>query len=202
MAAGALLAVLFLPALEFLPPEVSTSDGPLLALIALPLGLVVLNRIVVRIARSRRGPDAQPLPAPSVLILMQGLVHGACGYCLLALSLGLTVRALVPDVPSLSLDELTSYLGMMGLAYVSGFVVVVAPGGIGVREFVLAECLKGPLAITIGEEAAPGMAVVIALVLRLTWTISEMVIGLMLYAYRPALPPPPHAALPSEATHG
>ncbi len=87
MAAGALLGVLFLPALGVLPPEISGRTTALFAVAALPLGMGLLNKFVARIAKKRRGPDARPLPAPSLFLLAQGLLHGACGYCLLALSL-------------------------------------------------------------------------------------------------------------------
>jgi uncharacterized membrane protein YbhN (UPF0104 family) len=125
---------------------------------------------------------------------------------LLALALGLTVRGLVPNAPDWTLHGYSADLAAMGLAYVAGFVIVVAPGGLGVREFVLATVLRPQLVPALGNEAAAGMAVVVALVLRLTWTISEVILGLLLYAKKPALPPrvPHHehpAHGPNETPH-
>jgi uncharacterized membrane protein YbhN (UPF0104 family) len=203
MSAGALLAVLFLPALGVLPPQIAGKNTALLAVVALPIGLALLNKVAARIAKKRRGPDARPLPAPSVFLLMQGLLHGAGGYCLLALSVGLTVRALVPNAPDWSADVFAADIAAVALAYVAGFVIVVAPGGLGVREFVLAALLTPQFEAVLGPQAAPGMAVVVALVLRLTWTIAEVIVGLLLYAKKPALPPPVHHhETPHEKSHG
>jgi uncharacterized membrane protein YbhN (UPF0104 family) len=186
MSAGALLAVLFLPALGVLPTEVAGKTTALFAVAALPPGLVVLNRLAARIARKRRGPHARPLPTPSVMLLALGLVHGAGGYCLLALSLGLTLHGVVPDAPPWTPDEFSAYLAAVALAYVIGFVVLFAPGGLGVRELVLAAFLASRLEPVLGEQAARGMGVVVALVLRLTWTVSELVLGIPLYLKKPA----------------
>ncbi|MCI0700280.1 MAG: flippase-like domain-containing protein [Planctomycetia bacterium] len=209
MAAGALLGVLFLPALGVLPPEISGRTTALFAVAALPIGLGVLNKYAARIAKKRRGPDARPLPAPSVFLLAQGLLHGACGYCLLALSLGLTIRALVPNPPELNAEAYAAELAAVALSYVAGFVIVVAPGGLGVREFVLVAALTPRFAGLVGpdvarrvrdvDSSAVGMAIVVALVVRLTWTIAEVALGLLLYAKKPALPPPvQHAEKPNE----
>ncbi|AMV25895.1 hypothetical protein VT84_15965 [Gemmata sp. SH-PL17] len=190
MAAGALLGVLFLPTLGVLPPEVSGRTTLLFAVAALPLGLAALNKLAVRIAKKRRGPGAPPLPSPSVLLLAQGLVHGACGYCLLALSLGLTVHGLLPDAPGWGARAFTIDLAAVALCYVAGFVIVVAPGGLGAREFVLRWALAPQFVSALGTEHAGQVAIVVALALRLTWTIAEVVVGLLLYAKKPALPPP------------
>jgi uncharacterized membrane protein YbhN (UPF0104 family) len=201
MSAGALLAVLFLDALGVLPPQVAGNTTALFAVVAFPIGLAVMNKLAAWIAKKRRGPHARPLPAPSVLLLGQGLLHGACGYCLLALALGLTVHGLVPNAPPWTLEAYSAYLAAVGLAYVAGFVIVVAPGGLGVREFVLAALLAPSLVPAVGPDAAHGMGVVVALVLRLTWTISEVVLGLLLYAKKPALPPPTHHDVQSALHH-
>lgn len=198
MSAGALLGVLFLPRLGVLPPDLSVNETALFAVFALPLGLAVLNQLAARIARKRRGPDARPLPAPSLLLLAQGLVHGACGYALLALSLGLTVRGLVPDVPEWGAEAFTRDLAAVALCYVAGFVFVVAPGGLGARELVLKWALAPQFVAALGGTHADQVAVLIALALRVTWTVAEVALGLLLYALKPQLPPPhtPHAELP------
>src|SRR5262245_47760600 len=185
MAAGALLGVLFLPTLGVLPPEISGRTTALFAVAALPIGLGLLNKFAARIAKKKRGPDARPLPAPSIFLLAQGLLHGACGYCLLALSLGLTIRALVPNPPEWSAETYAAELAAVSLSYVAGFVIVVAPGGLGVREFVLVAVLTPRFEPDLGLATATGMAVVVALVVRLTWTIAEVVLGLILYAKKP-----------------
>ncbi len=190
MSAGALLAVLFLPRLGVLPPWLSLNTTALFALLALPLGLGILNKLAARIAKKNRGPDARPLPAPSVWLLTQGLIHGAAGYCLLALSLGLTIRGLVVNAPDWSMDAFVTELGAVALCYVAGFVVVVAPGGLGARETVLKWALAGQFAQALGEKQAGEVALLIALTLRITWTVAELVAGAILYVIKPALQPP------------
>src|SRR5262249_1575298 len=82
MAAGALVGVLLLPCLGVLPPEVSANTVFLFGFAAVPVALLLLNRLAVRVAARSRGPNAPPLPSPSPLLLAQGLLHGACGWCL------------------------------------------------------------------------------------------------------------------------
>lgn len=192
MSAGALLGVLFLPRLGRLPPELSVNETALFAVFALPLGLAVLNKLAARIARKKRGPDARPLPAPSVWLLAQGLAHGAAGYCLLALSLGLTIRGLVADVPDWDVQAFTTDLGAVALCYVAGFAVVVTPGGLGAREAVLTWALTPQFATALGPTQAAAVALLVALGLRGTWTVAEIIIGLLFCVLKPALPSHPH----------
>ena len=71
------------------------------------------------------------------------------------------------------------------MSYVAGFVVLVAPGGLGVRELVLEYALRPRFEPTLGLALADAQAVVVALILRLTWTIAEVVCALGLYAWKP-----------------
>jgi uncharacterized membrane protein YbhN (UPF0104 family) len=181
MAAGALLGVLLLPYLGVLPSVVSGNLVLLVAVAALPIALGVLNRLAVRVAARGRGPDAPPLPSPSILLLGQGLLHGACGWCLLGLSLGLVVRAVAPNPPRWDVPAYLGDLVAVTLSYVVGFVVLVAPGGIGAREFVLQQALARRFLGPLDEPVAAGVAVVVALVLRLVWTVAELVLALGLW---------------------
>ena len=194
MAAGALLAVLLLPYLGVLPVELSGKTTALIAVAALPVGLGVLNKLAARIAKRRRGPDARPLPAPSLRLLAQGLLHGVCGWCLLGISLALVIHSVVQDVPAIS-DSFPADLGAIATSYVAGFVVLVAPGGLGVREWVLQVTLAPRFVASLGEKEAAALAVIIALILRITWTIAEVVIASTLYFIRPK--PLAHRTAPS-----
>lgn len=187
MAAGALLGVLLLPQLGVLPVEVSSKTTILIVVAALPVALGVLNKFAASIVAKKRGPDARPLPAPSVFLLAQGLLHGACGHCLLGLSLGLTVAALVPGVAVT--DNYLADLGANAVAYVAGFLMIVTPGGLGFRELVLGLALTPRLTSAVGAEQAAALAVVIALMLRLVWTISEVLLAMGLYFIHPTVPP-------------
>jgi hypothetical protein len=174
MAAGTLMGIALLPSLGVLPPTVSGNVGALAGIAALPLILALLNKAAVRIAAARRGPDAPALPSPSLVLLAQGLLHGACGWCFLGVSLGLVIRAVAPDPPPWTWGGYLGDLAAVALSYVLGFVVLVAPGGLGVRELVLQHTLTRQFIGTLDEPGAAGTAVVVALVLRLVWTIAEL----------------------------
>lgn len=199
MASGVLLGVALLPWLGVLPAMVSANWVVLIGVAALPLVLGVLNKFVVRIAEKTRRPDAPPLPAPSLFLLAQGLLHGACGWCLLGISLGFTIRAIVPDPGPWTLEGYAGDTSANALSYVLGFVVVVAPGGVGVREYVLQVLLTPRFTPELGEATAGGLAVVIALVLRLTWTVAELVAAGLLWLRKPATVESPPAL--AEARH-
>jgi glycosyltransferase 2 family protein len=152
------------------------------AIAALPAVLGVLNKLAARRIARLRGPDAPPLPSPPLNLLAQGLLHGAAGWCLLGISLGLAVQAVANDPPPWTVDSYLGNLGAVALAYVAGFFVLVAPGGLGVREVILQYALMPRFEPALGQSLAAAQAAVIALVLRLTWTIAElaMIAGLLL----------------------
>jgi hypothetical protein len=186
MASGALLGVLLLPYLGVLPVSVSSKTTILMAVAALPVALGILNKLVVRIAAKKRSLDAPPLPAPSLWLLAQGLLHGVSGWCLLGLSLCLVVESVGLSTGSL-LEDYPIYLGAVSLSYVAGFVVLVAPGGLGVREFILMETLTPRFGAFLDPTNAKGVAVVIALLLRLSWSVVEIVVALPLYFLHPRI---------------
>ncbi|HXD84985.1 MAG TPA: lysylphosphatidylglycerol synthase domain-containing protein [Urbifossiella sp.] len=177
MGAGALVGLLLLPRLGVLPPQVSENTEVIAVLAAMPLVLGVLNKLAARRIDRMRGPNAPPLPSPSLFLLLQGLVHGACGWCLLGVSLGLAIRAVAPEPPAITPGIFLDDLGSIALAYTAGFFVLVAPGGLGVRELILQYALTPRF----DPELAAAQAAVIALVLRLTWTIAELLFIAALY---------------------
>lgn len=185
MAAGAMMGVLFLPWLGGRSDVVSGNVVFLFGIAALPLLLGVLNRLAVRVAARSRGPDASPLPSPSLFLLAQGLLYGAAGWCLLGVSLGLTIRGVTPDPPALTPDAYLGDVAAVAISYVLGFVVLVAPGGIGVRELILQEALSERFASAVEPAVAEALAAVVALTLRLVWTAAEVVAALVLYLRAP-----------------
>lgn len=181
MATGALLGVLLLPRLGVLPRLVSGNVAVLAAVAGLPLALGVLNKLAARKAGST-------LPNPPLLLLAQGFAHGAAGWACMAVSLALTVRAVAPDPPAWADEPLLVDLGAVSLAYAIGFAALIIPGGLGVRELLLQTFLAPRFA----GDTATAQAVVVSLVLRLTWTAAEVLLALVLYLVRPspASPPP------------
>ncbi len=186
MASGAMLGVLLLPYLGVLPVAISGKTTALVAIAALPVVLGVLNKLAARIAARKRSPDARPLPAPSLLLLTQGLLHGVCGWCLLGLSLALVIESVGLNADGIA-ETYPADLGAVALSYVAGFVILVAPGGLGIREFVLQEALTPRFALTLDTQTAAGLAVIIALLLRLSWTVAELVVALVLYFLHPRI---------------
>jgi uncharacterized membrane protein YbhN (UPF0104 family) len=196
MGAGAFLGFLMLPYLGVLPPEFSGTIIVFIAIAALPVGLGVLNKFAARVVAKKRGPDARPLPAPSIMLLAQGLLHGICGHCLLGVSLGLTVRAVLPDNVTLA-DSYRAYLGAVAISYVAGFVFLFAPGGIGIREIALQLLLTPQLVAGLGDNAGP-LAVIVSLILRFVWTAAEVALALPLYFIHPREPKREHHAKRTE----
>ena len=199
MAAGAMVGVALLPYVGVLPAVVSRNLGLVFGVAALPVVLAVLNKLAARVAARRRGPDAPPLPAPPLLLMAQGLLHGAAGWCLLGLSLGLVVVAVAPGTPGSLADTYPGDLAAVALGYVAGFVILLAPGGLGARELVLEYALAPRFVPALGEHPAHGLAVVIALTLRLTWTAFEVALAGLLYFRKPAPAPAPVPAEREEA---
>jgi hypothetical protein len=141
----------------------------------------VFLRLAGRIARAARGPDARPLPNPPARLLLSGLLQAAVGWCLLGVSLAAAVRAVHPDPPPPTAGEFARLLAAVAAAYVVGFVVLVSPGGLGPRDFLLKEFLAADFAGRMPGPAAEATAVVVALVLRLVWTAFEVVLAAGLY---------------------
>jgi uncharacterized membrane protein YbhN (UPF0104 family) len=63
---------------------------------------------------------------------------------------------------------------------VAGFLLLVLPGGLGVREAFLAE-LMVPYLAGLGVEGATAAAWASAFLLRLVWTVSELAVSIIMY---------------------
>src|SRR5262245_13290177 len=112
MASGAFLGVLLVP---LLAPEQGGFGGKIYWLVpvaALPVGLVLLNRLIVRIAARRRGPDARPLPRVGMAMILRGLVQTSVGWLVLGLSLWMVIQGLKPDAVPLTSE---SYLHLVAI---------------------------------------------------------------------------------------
>ena len=180
MAAGAVVGVCFLPwaGLGF---EFSSTKGfALIGLCSVPIVLVSVNRLGRRVLRKYRGPDARPLPAPTVGLLMRGFAQALVGWCLLAISLWLTVCAVGAEPTPFDAELLLQDLSAVAISYVTGFAALILPGGFGAREEVLKTMLVGQLARSEGTGAEP-VAALVAVTLRIVWTIFEVAFALILW---------------------
>jgi len=184
MGAGALVVVLCVPFMGVLPPNLFEHWGWFALVASLPVGLALVHRLICGWLRER-GKGA--VAAPSWWLLFQGTVHGVIGWLLLGVSLGLLLEAMNPGWEWTG-SRAAALVGTVALAYVAGFVVLVTPGGLGVREWVLLHTLP-PLLLSGGDTVPMILAALAALWLRLIWTVAEVLCAGVLYL-RPALPPP------------
>ncbi len=151
--------------------------------ISLPILPPVFNRVMYRIVRPFREADAAPLPHVRTSFLVQGILLIPAGWLLLGGSLWTAFQAIVP-APALWEWELWAlFTAFMGVAYVAGFVILVVPSGLGVREFMLTLFLVPALAPRLGFAVEEMRAIVVlaVLVLRLTWTAAELLLAALLY---------------------
>lgn len=171
MASGALLAVVLLSARALEGTDLWKALG-LLALAGVPILPGVFNRLVALAARK----SGTTPPRLGTTTLLSGLGLTACTWALMGLSLGAVLQAVLPEPPVWGLDTWARHTAFVALAYVLGFVTLVTPGGLGVRELVLQRLLAPEL-----EQVLPGqgaaVAVVIALLLRLVWTVAEVLLA-------------------------
>jgi glycosyltransferase 2 family protein len=180
MASGALLAA----AVCFLqPPEVT--GWPLApawlalgmaALVCFPLLPPVFNFFVKRLAN--RFPNIMSLDSTLVgsHTLVQGLLVTAAGWLLMGIGLWAALAAVLPEPAAPTPPVLIQCTGALSLAYVAGFLALVVPGGVGVREFLLLLLLQ-----SLGEEKWLALAVLVA---RLTWTFAEALVAAAVFRWR------------------
>jgi hypothetical protein len=196
-------------------PPLDWGTAVLLSLLLLAtLGVLLLppvfNRLAHRLSLPFRETDAGPLPRIRLAYLAEGLMLTAVGWLLLGASLGAALQGILGGHLAWTGPALVRLVAIMGLSYVAGFVILVAPSGLGVREFFLTLFLAPELAALagLGTGAAQATAVLAVLVLRLVWTAAELVAAAALSAARgprspaggvPRAPSPPRTLY---ADHG
>jgi len=179
MAAGAALAVALSPTVipgtlwERLPAGVQVLRQQPLVVPVIVLIAAILSTPFSAWLFTRIGSKAVPRTDASLVppritagLVLQGLVLTSLGWCCHALSLGCTLQA-VSETP-LPFQQFPVWLASASLSTVLGFVILVAPGGLGIREWILIEVLKDQPGI------GPDRAIVAAGLLRLVWFATEM----------------------------
>ncbi len=173
MASGALLAVVLLSALALEEADRWSAVG-LLALAGIPILPGVFNRLVALVTRKWRTAGDPPLPRLRSTTLLSGLALTTCTWALMGLSLGATLQALRPDGLAWDFNTWARHTAYVALAYVAGFLTLPAPGGLGVRELILQRMLTPELSRHLPASEAAALAVIVVLLLRLTWTVAEV----------------------------
>lgn len=103
------------------------------------------------------------LPRISMLLFAEGMLIGFFTWLFLGASCIFVMRSI--HVPIVSAPDVSVVIASMALANVAGFALAIAPGGLGVREWVLTVTLVP----VIGADAA----ILTALLLRLNWIVTE-----------------------------
>ncbi len=190
MSAGGLIVPLVLPlsAVAYAPSWTGLSGVNVpLGLIGLAMGLgflvLVSPPVFPRLATLARQPfpDVRPdaLPRISWRLLASGLAIASLGWIALGLSQVAVIQAL--GMATMPLSSWPIVVGSVALATVAGFAVPIAPGGLGVREWVLWTCL--------GSVLDRDLAVVSSLALRMAWIVGEIGAAAILLALRPSAGP-------------
>ena len=110
--------------------------------------------------------DNKAPPAISAGLISLGVLVCSIGWFCHAFSLGCVLQSL--STQPFDITGFPVWIAASGLSTVGGFVVLFAPGGLGVREGLLIETLK------IQPEIGPAVAIVAAGLLRLVWFATEV----------------------------
>jgi hypothetical protein len=159
----------------------------LVAVTALPLQPVFFNRLTRRLIHH---PTEHPHP-PHIRFVwfLEGLGTTALGWLLLGASLAAALQAIAPG-PYATPATLGRLAAALSCSYVAGFVVLFTSNGLGVREFFLALFIAPELEQLLGIGAADARvkAVLAVIVLRLVWTMAEVMLAGCLFWMRPIVP--------------
>jgi uncharacterized membrane protein YbhN (UPF0104 family) len=180
-------------------PDAGAGDRKVLVFIALFLlalvGIPVLPFIYNKLAHHLRSlknlaakqvdadADHSPLPQMRLAMLSQGIIIGCVNWLLMGASLWATLQALHPVAQMPTVREWCGLSALMALAYVAGFVILIIPSGLGVREFFLRLLLVPELSRQwdTSESSVLPTAVLAVVLLRLVWTAAELVTVSIVY---------------------
>jgi hypothetical protein len=116
-------------------------------------------------------------PSISAVLICQGLVVMSGGWMFHALSLGCVIQSVATQ--PFDIAGFPLWVAACSLSMVGGFVILIAPGGLGVREGLLIEVLKDQ------PQIGPAMALVVAGLLRVVWFVTELMTAAILYGLGP-----------------
>jgi glycosyltransferase 2 family protein len=185
MGSGAILGAILLPLLNIDLLSFGAQNYVLIAIAAIPLCVGVLHRLIVRITQRQLGSDIE-MPNMNILVLVRGLIQTSIGWLLLGLSVWMVMQGIRPETVDFLWDDWIRVTAINCLSYVLGFIVLVAPAGGGVREYVTAVLLAHVLEATMPMADAKGLAALVAVVVRAVWTLAEVVLGVLLYLLIPS----------------
>ena len=132
----------------------------LVAAAAAGVGLLLWPPVLRRLLRLV-APDAEARMAPAAGPVAFGVVANLVAWVGYGAALWMLARGLLPDAGL----ELVPAIAVFTASYLAGFLALIAPGGLGVREGLFILMLQGPLGI--------GAATALALASRVLLTITE-----------------------------
>lgn len=136
--------------------------------------------IFSQIGRKAMSDEPTPIeqrPSISAGLISLGVAVTSLGWCCHALSLGCVLQSLSNQ--PLRMNQFPEWLSACTLSTVGGFVILIAPGGLGVREGLLIESLKDL------QSVGPAHAVVAAGLLRVVWFVTELLAAAAFFVARP-----------------
>ncbi len=179
MASGALLAAVVFaldpPTMEGLRIPPYLTGLLLLAVCGVPLMPGVFNFLV---ARGARRFQAIGTPPPlRIRTLLAGIALTLVGWTLLGLSTWAGLNAVLATPIRFTPGVWVQLSAIIALAWVGGFLALIMPGGLGVRELVL-------YALLAPYGARPEIVAAV-LLMRVAWTLAELVFAGILYLVPP-----------------
>ncbi|MFL5519128.1 MAG: hypothetical protein ACJ8DJ_23455, partial [Gemmatimonadales bacterium] len=141
-------------------PEIVTVLAFLVAASAAGTALLFWPPVVRRMLRIA-APEAAAQAVPAGPAIAFGVVANLAAWIGYGVGFWCLTRGLLPDTRL----DLTRAVAVFTASYLAGFLVLFAPGGLGVREGVFIQMLQGPL--------GPAAATALALASRVLLTITE-----------------------------
>lgn len=155
----------------------------LFAVVGLPITPPIFNRIVHHLSLPFRDPAAGPAPRLGWGAFGESFLWTGPAWLVLGASLWAVMEAVLPGRVVVSPALWGRYSAYLGTAYVAGFVIVLVPSGLGVREFFLKLFMTQELIARAGvpEGEARAAAAIGVLLLRVVWTLAEVAMVLCVY---------------------
>jgi glycosyltransferase 2 family protein len=152
----------------------------LMGLCGIPLLPGVFNFIIGRMTAHLQAIELYRLPPVRYGTLLTGLLMTSIGWFVQGFSLWAMLQAVLPEPPALTLSWVGQCTAALAFATVLGFVIIVIPGGLGVRESCLSILLNaaGPIPYVVAA----------AILLRVVWIITECVVAGCFYLIQPSKP--------------
>jgi glycosyltransferase 2 family protein len=183
MAVGALLAALVVLIGGPLGDHLNYYHVAMLLAGAVPLMIPPLfNAIMQRLtAPLRKLPDGKHAPFPRLgfKILTLGVILQTCCSIMLGVSLAFVILSVRGDIVNEVWSMLPALVAKLAAATVLGFVIP-TPAGLGTREWAIMVLLQDQIGLD--------YAALVALVIRLTWLVTECLVVSLLFAIRMATP--------------